>query len=145
MCDNESIISVSSLNISDDSSLSFSSDDTINEALLLYLGYNIYISRDSKPANKFVDRNNSWKFVLSWSDEMFFRQFRISKNNFSDLAFQMKNNFDGPYDNCWKNYQLSIIRGDAGNFGASIKLELNYALLCVYWLVKYFYNLLKII
>ena len=46
------------------------SDDSVVEALLVYLGYNIYTSRKSKPANQFIDRTKAWEFVLSWDDQM---------------------------------------------------------------------------
>lgn len=116
---------------SDESSLSdasSASDDSTTKAILLYLGYNIYTSRASKSGNACVDRTKSWEFVLSWSDEMFFRQFRFSKNNFSDLAFKLKNNWEGPYDDGWKNYRLSITRGNASTDGSSISVELK---LCI--------------
>ena len=85
----------SSISSSSSSESSESSDDSVSEALLLFLGYNIYTTRESKVKNPFVDRSKAWEFVLSWDDHMFFRQFRFSKNNFNDLSFKLKNNFPG--------------------------------------------------
>ena len=104
------------------------SDDSVSDALLLYLGYSIYTSRGAKPANPFVDRSKAWDFVLSWDDNMFFRQFRFSKNNFNDLSFKLKNNYPGRYDDGWKNYQLAIVRGNASTGGSSISMDLK---LCI--------------
>jgi hypothetical protein len=105
-----------------------STDNSATNALLLYLGYEIFITRDSKPGNKFIDNNNAWEFVLSWDEAMFFRQFRLSKNNFNDLCFKLKNNYKGRYEDGWKNYQLSITREKASCQGSFISLEIK---LCI--------------
>ena len=94
----------SSSSISDDSGY-----DTETKAALAYLDYTVFTTRTPKAGNKHIANEDTWKFVLSWDDNMFFRQFRVSKNNFCDLAFKMKNNFEGSSEDGWKNYHLSFL------------------------------------
>ena len=58
------------------------------------------------------DRAAPWIFIESWSDDMFSRQFRMTRDLFFRLFRRIIYNYPGPHAEGEKNYQYSCREGD---------------------------------
>jgi len=65
---------------------------------------------------------------MSWTDEVFRKQFRMDKDQFLDVVDRCKRAYPGRYSNGIDNYKLAQIRGDAGSKSGSITMELKVAI-----------------
>ena len=66
-------------------------------------------AKRSKPAER--DRDASWRFIMTWTDEVFRKQFRMDKDQFFDVVDRCKRAYPGKYANGAENYKLAQIRG----------------------------------
>ena len=76
------------------------------------------------------DRIGSWKFIESWSDELFQNQFRMERELFFPVCERMKANYPGRSKNGVENYNLSLKRGaaatpDSGPITMEMKLAIT--------------------
>ena len=74
------------------------------------------------------DRDAAWKFIKSWTEELFYMQFGFSKDDFFKLCERLKFNYPGATSG-YENYKLAQIRGRAssgssGPITMELKLEL---------------------
>lgn len=69
---------------------------------------------DSKPRQRKIVRNRQevWQFILSWSDELFHRQFRLVKEEVFKIVEKCKSAYPGKSQNGFENYRLSQIKGN---------------------------------
>ena len=80
--------------------------------------------------NKKITRNRvqAWNFVLSWSDDLFYRQFRICKHDFFVICDKIKANYPGPFLTGIENYNYAQRKGRNSNpFSGPIFMELKLA------------------
>jgi hypothetical protein len=101
--------------------------------LLLFLcTFGIIFSKEKKPRRKRVkktidERSAPWLFIETWTERMFYRQFRMFRAEFFELLQRMIDVFPGPYDTGHQNYEYSCQQGD-NSWGAHIPLQIK---LCV--------------
>ena len=80
--------------------------------------------KKQKKANEHRDRLGPLKFILSWTDEMFYRQFRLVKEEFFDLLEKMKDGYPGNHENGKENLKMAYKMGDLSS-GCHIPLEMK--------------------
>ena len=61
------------------------------------------------------DRAAAWSFVLTWSDDLFYRQFAIPKVEFFMLCEKIKSNYPGSRGSGYQNYAFSQLQGYRSN------------------------------
>ena len=61
------------------------------------------------------NREGAWLFIMSWTDELFYRQFGVDKEEFYKLCDRCKSRYPGSSPNGLKNYSLGQIRGRASS------------------------------
>jgi hypothetical protein len=74
-----------------------------------------------------AERMAPWNFIATWTDHMFYRQFRMHRPDFFSLLQRMIDAFLGPHDSGPKNYEYSCQQGDNA-WGCHIPLQIK---LCV--------------
>jgi hypothetical protein len=88
------------------------------------------LKKRAKPVER--DREFSWNFIMSWTDQVFRKQFRMDKDQFMDLVMRCKEAYPGKYMNGLDNYKLALIRGDASSpTSGAICMELKVAILFI--------------
>ena len=81
--------------------------------------------KKKKKANEHRDRQGPLNFILSWSDDMFYRHFRLVKDELYDLLEKMKDGYPGsPRRTGRENLALAYQMGDLSS-GTHIPLELK--------------------
>ena len=81
--------------------------------------------KKTKKPNEHRDRQGPLDFILSWSDDMFYRQFRLVKDEFYDLLEKMKDGYPGsPLRTGRENLALAYQMGDLSS-GTHVPLELK--------------------
>ena len=80
--------------------------------------------KKTKKPNEHRDRQGPLDFILSWSDDMFYRQFRLVKDEFYDLLEKMKDGYPGSRTGR-ENLALAYKMGDLSS-GSHIPLELKF-------------------
>ena len=98
---------------SDDSSSSSScsedNDDADEECLQNFIFYLFVVDpthfkEHARAHNIYRDREGPLNFIMSWSDEMFQRQFRLCKEDFNELFEKMKDGYPGKKGIDYLNY-----------------------------------------
>jgi hypothetical protein len=85
-------------------------------------------SRKRKVVKKtWEERAAPWKFIESWSDDMFSRQFRMTRDLYFRLLRRIIFIYPGPHTEGEKNYQYSCRQGDNAH-GCHILLQIR---LCI--------------
>ena len=90
--------------------------------------------KNSRKKKVIRDRQQAWEFVLSWSNELFYRQFRLSKEVFLLLCERLKGSCIGPYANGYENYLYGQGKGRnstpvSGAISMEVKLAITLRLL----------------
>jgi hypothetical protein len=57
------------------------------------------------------DRISPWNFVKSWSDDLFYRQLRMEREDFNTLCDKCKKNYPGRHEQGIRNYLYSLQQG----------------------------------
>ena len=103
---------------------------------LLYDNMDLMNEEDRTARRKKIvrDREHAWNFVISWSDELFCRQFRLPKPVFFSLCERLKAGYPGPRSIGYENYLISQRQGknstpDSGPITMEIKLAITLRLL----------------
>jgi hypothetical protein len=106
-------------------------DKELNRKLALYLALQVpstdYEKKKRGPRMKSDRKASSWEFVLSWTDEVFYKQFRMHKEEFEDLANRCKTKYPGKKSGR-ENYELAVKRGNASTGGNHTPLEIKLAI-----------------
>ena len=85
--------------------------------------------KDKRGAKTVYKRAWAEEFIGSWPDEFFKRQYRISRDVFSDLCVRMKRIYPGPHADGLENYRIGQIRSAAASAnGEPITMELRLAI-----------------
>jgi hypothetical protein len=100
--------------------------------LVMFLCKIFIESNPTRTKKKFVkktieDRLKPWMFIQTWSDNIFRRQFRMSRSRYYLLMRKIVNIYPGPYAQGAKNYSYSCQQGDNSR-GSHFPLEIK---LCV--------------
>jgi len=80
------------------------------------------------------NRTEAWNFICSWDDTLFYRQFRVPREDFFPICEKLKSIYPGKNANGFLNYQLAQGRGRAstpksGPITMAIKLAVTLRLL----------------
>ena len=80
------------------------------------------------------DRAGSWQTIESWSNQLFYRQFRMTREDFLITIERMKSIYPGPKKNGIDNYLLALRKGhsstpESGPITIEIKLAITLRLL----------------
>ena len=80
------------------------------------------------------NRQQSWNFILSWSADLFYRQFRLPREEFFVLSERIKSIYPGTHSSGLKNYQFAQLHGsnsspESGPITIELKLAINLRLL----------------
>ena len=75
------------------------------------------------------NRKQSWDFILSWSGDLFYRQFRLPREEFFVLSERLKSIYPGTLSTGLKNYQFAQLQGSNSSPGSGpITIELKLAI-----------------
>ena len=76
------------------------------------------------------NRKQSWDFILSWSGDLFYRQFRLPREEFFVLSERLKSIYPGTLSTGLKNYQFAQFQGRSNSSPGSgpITIELKLAI-----------------
>ena len=99
----------------------FEDEGAIQEAILLK-----YIHEEQRFRNPNIKRNrqHTLDFINSWSDDMFKRQFRLCREDFTDLLSKMINKYPGKSNNGLENLDYSYEMGRRSS-GTCVPLEIK--------------------
>ena len=80
------------------------------------------------------NRKQSWDFILSWSADLFYRQFRLPKENFFVLSERLKSIYPGSHSTGLMKYQFAQLKGcrsspESGPITIELKLAITLRLL----------------
>lgn len=110
--------------------------DNTNPALELLVLEVLGLLNEEKHRSKKVrrSRQESWEFIMTWTDDLFYKQFRLPKEEFFQLCEKIKSIYPGRYRNGLANYKLSQKRGaastpDSGPVTLEIKLAVTLRIL----------------
>ena len=86
------------------------------------------IGYEKKKSRVYRNREAAWEFILTWNEELFYRQFGLGKEEFFKLCEQCKSSYPGKSRNGIKNYFLAQIRGRASSGKSGpVNMELKLA------------------
>ena len=88
--------------------------------------------KNSRKKKVIRERQQAWEFVLSWSNELFYRQFRLSKEVFLLLCERLKDSYYiGIYANGYENYLYGQGKGRRNSTPVSgaISMEVKLAII----------------
>jgi hypothetical protein len=106
-------------------------DKELNRKLALYLALQVpsidYEKKKRGPRIKSDRKASAWEFVLSWNNDVFYKQFRMHKEEFVDLADKCKSKYPGKKSGL-ENYELAVKRGNASTGGNHTSLEIKLAI-----------------
>ena len=72
---------------------------------------------------------DAWDFVMSWSEDLFYQQFRMFKKQFFEIVRRCKEVYPGSSQNGLTNYDLAVKRGNASTCGKHTSIEIK---LCIF-------------
>ena len=106
-------------------------EEELNKKLALFLACQVpstdYEKKKRGPRMKSDRKASAWEFVLSWNDDVFYKQFRMYKEEFVDLADKCKLKYPGRKSGL-ENYELAVKRGNASTGGNHTTLEIKLAI-----------------